>query len=99
MRPTRTVQLGNNTVVLYEYATGADAKAVYQYADKPEASDEILKRVVVSINGQSENVSKLAEDMKLEDYLALIKEATALFTVDVEKKSESSLNAPTSPQA
>lgn len=99
MRETKTIQLGDNIIAMYSYATGADAKAIFGFADKPEASDEILKRVVVSINGQTENITKLAEDMKLEDYLSLIKEATALFTVDIEKKSESSPNAPTSPQA
>ena len=88
MRETKKIQLKNGEAEIYTYATGGDAKAIFPLADKPEATDEMMKKVVVSINGQTGDIVKLAEELELQDYITLIKEATALFQVDVEKKTE-----------
>jgi hypothetical protein len=88
MRETKKIQLQKGEAELYTYATGGDAKSIFPLADKPEATDEMLKRVVVSVNGQTGDVIKLAEELELQDYITLIKEATSLFSVDLEKKTE-----------
>ncbi len=76
-RPTKEFETANgHKVVMFEYVTGAEARAIKAVHQKPSdgkaaddaAHDHALKMVVVSLDGSSDNIVERILDLPLVDF-------------------------------
>jgi hypothetical protein len=88
MSDRQTKQLetpGGHKVVLKEYITAREFLPIMKAVPTtPTAADNVEKGLnlidvaVISIDGNSEKVSELAQDLPMEDYLFIVQEVTKL---------------------
>jgi hypothetical protein len=90
VRPTKEFKTpSEKSVVMYEYVTGRDMKAVSLLeSEKDKALDAMIEASVVSLDGSSENTLERILDLPGSDYVFIVQKASDLFNiVNEEKKS------------
>ncbi len=90
-RETREIitPIGKQKVVIFTYLLGGEKKS-FIYAEPEKAQDMIIEKVVVSIDGNSDNILERVNNMHGKDYDFIFQEISKVIedSTFVEKKKK-----------
>lgn len=88
------------TYEMKEYVTGYDMRQVSKaVGDDDKVADAMIVAGLKKLNGNEVDILDRALRLPISDFVFIMKEVSALFQFDAEKKTTLQDNAPTSPQA
>ena len=69
-RETRTIKtpVGNHEVVINSFLTGGDKRKLMQEPDQFKIQEITIQLLVISVDGQKENVGKMIDEMHGKDF-------------------------------